>query len=339
MAEGVKIIAKGPEIAPITVALVPAAKIARETPLRIAPNGIRYAAFGDTTVAPAELDRMVQAVPSVIAAGLAHKAWYFVPLALADAPPEGNRSGHEETLIAPAYSTELADQAICHRNVTLDVVLLEEAVVVLEETVVLLEGAAAVLPEAPGSTSAAFPSANDAPAPTEGVFISTRLLGDRFSLAFEFFINAAHAFADQAGVPETFSELAWSQAVADVRGETSQDAWEARAQALNPASAAHSGSPVAAPSFPATLAASLASSTGKPRIDEKARSEFLEAAFSDAIAIYMLSLSVDFDYSELREREYPLLAPQPLAERLRLAERLFPPNPDYEFAIRYRRRA
>ena len=66
---------------------------------------------------------------------------------------------------------------------------------------------------------------------------------------------------------------------------------------------------------------------------------FLEAAFSDAVAIYQLSLAVDFDYSELREREYPLLAPQALADRLRLVARLFPPNPSYEFAIRYRRRA
>jgi len=45
------------------------------------------------------------------------------------------------------------------------------------------------------------------------------------------------------------------------------------------------------------------------------------------------------DYTELREREYPLLAPQPLADRLRLVAKLFPPNPGYEFAVRYRRRA
>jgi hypothetical protein len=74
-------------------------------------------------------------------------------------------------------------------------------------------------------------------------------------------------------------------------------------------------------------------------IDEKAKTNFLESAFSDAVAIYLLSLSVDFDYSELREREYPLLAPQALADRLRLVAKLFPPNPSYEFSIRYRRRA
>ena len=153
----------------------------------------------------------------------------------------------------------------------------------------------------------------------DGVFISTRLLSDRFSLAFEFFINAGHAFVDEAGVAESFAELAWNQAVADVRGETSQDAWESRSQAIG--------------------GSENAGRDGKPRIDEKAKTEFLEAAFSDAIAIYLLSLAVDFDYSELREREYPLLAPQALAERLRLVARLFPPNADYEFAIRYRRRA
>ena len=177
-------------------------------------------------------------------------------------------------MISSSFSTELAELAICHRNVTLD-----EA---------------------------------------EGVFISSRLLNDRFSLAFEFFINVGHAFVDEAGVAESFAVLAWGQAVADVRGETSLDAWESRAAAMGGEAAVRDG---------------------KGRIDEKAKTDYLEAAFSDAVAIYLLSLAVDFDYSELREREYPLLAPQALAERLRLVAKLFPPNPDYEFAIRYRRRA
>ena len=65
-----------------------------------------------------------------------------------------------------------------------------------------------------------------------GVFISTRLMGDRFALSFEFFINVAHAFVDEAGVPERFAELAWNQALTNTRGETSLDAWEARNLAL-----------------------------------------------------------------------------------------------------------
>ncbi|MCL2660003.1 MAG: hypothetical protein FWD64_05740 [Acidobacteriaceae bacterium] len=151
----------------------------------------------------------------------------------------------------------------------------------------------------------------------EGVFISARLLSDRFALAFEFFINAGHAFVDVAGVPESFDHLVWAQAVADIRGETSIDAWDGRMAALVPEGRTNS----------------------KPVVDEKAKLSYLEAAFADAVAIYLLSMAVDFDYSELREREYPLLAPQALAERLRLVAELFPPNPNYEFAIRYRRRA
>jgi hypothetical protein len=267
MTEGVESMAES-----IQSGLVQAAQVAREAEVLHAPNGIRYAAFGEIGIGANDLARVVQAVPSAIAAALTRKTYYFVPLALAEgrsSEAEGHRSGHEETMIAPAYTVELADAAICHRNVALG----EKA--------------------------------------GEGVFISTRLMGDRFSLNFEFFINAAHAFVDEAGVSDEFGALAWAQAVADVRGETSMDAWESRAEARG--------------------------ADGK--VSERAKTEYIEAAFSDAIAIYLLSLSVDFDYSELREREYPLLAPQALAERLRMIARLFPPNADYEFAVRYRRRA
>jgi hypothetical protein len=272
--------------------LVQATQVARDTVERTAPNGVNFAAFGETSLDDADLVRMVQAVPSIVAAALARKTYYFVPLAMAEGrntEAVGHRSGKEETMISPVYTTELADLAICHRNVALGVDV---------------------------GIGAGAKAGDEA---REGVFISTRLLNDRFSLAFEFFINVGHAFVDEAGVPESFTGLAWDQVVADVRGETSLDAWESRAQAVG--------------------GGQNAPRDGKPRIDEKAKTEYIEAAFSDAVAIYLLSLSVDFDYSELREREYPLLAPQALADRLRLVARLFPPNPDYEFAIRYRRRA
>ncbi|MDR3745342.1 MAG: hypothetical protein P4K80_04345 [Acidobacteriaceae bacterium] len=273
--------------------LVQATQVAREAVVRQSANSVYFAAFGETSLDDADLVRIVQAIPSTVAAALARKTYFFVPLAMAEsrgAEPVGHRSGNEETMISPVYTAELADLAICHRNVAL---------------------------EAGVGISTGVQTGEEA---REGVFISTRLLNDRFSLAFELFINVGHAFVDVAGVPQSFSDLAWSQAVADVRGETSQDAWESRAQAVGTGQKA---SP----------------RDGKPRIDEKAKMDFLEAAFSDAIAIYLLSLSVDFDYSELREREYPLLAPQALAARLRLVAQLFPPNPAYEFAIRYRRRA
>ena len=237
-----------------------AEKVATQATVQDAPNGIRYAAFGENRISDADLERLVGAVPAALAPALRPRAYYFVPLTIADTG---------ENLIAPAYSVELGDRAVCHRN-------------------------------------AAFGS-------TEAVFISTRLVEDRFGLAFEFFINVAHNFVEAAGVPDSFSTLAWSQAEAQVRGETSQDAWEARRRAQEP----HAGSKA---------------------IDERARMSFFESSFSDALAIYMLSLAVDFDYHDLREREYPLLAAPALAERLRHVAGLFPGNAGYEFQILYRRK-
>ncbi len=141
------------------------------------------------------------------------------------------------------------------------------------------------------------------------VFISTRLMDDKFSVAFEFFINVAHAFVERAGVSEDFAELAWKQVEDKVRGETSVDAHEWRKQASAP------GADV-----------------------ERSKNEFFAAAFADAIAIYMLATYIDVDYYDLRERDYPLLAPPALAERLRKVAELFPVNPGFEFNIFYRRR-
>src|ERR1700758_4770991 len=141
------------------------------------------------------------------------------------------------------------------------------------------------------------------------VFISTRLMDDKFSVAFEFYINVGHALVERAGVSQAFADLAWKQVEAGVRGETSLDAWEARKAASGGA-------------FDA----------------EKCKNEYLAAAFSDAISIYLLSLYLDVDYYDLRERDYPLLAPSPLAERLRKVAELFPPNSGFEFAIYYKRR-
>ena len=144
------------------------------------------------------------------------------------------------------------------------------------------------------------------------VFISTRLLDERFAIAFEFYINVGHAFVDKAGISPEFGELAWSQVVSNVRGETSLDAHEFR---------------------------KLAQASSSGRVDEKAKSDYLSAAFCDAISIYLLSLCLDVDYYELREREYPLLAPSALAARLRKISELFPPNPGFQFDIFYKRRS
>ena len=247
---------------PAQIELWHAEKVATQASVQQAANGIRYAAWGDTRISEADLERLVGAVPATLSAALVHRTYYFVPLAIADTG---------DTMVAPGYSVDLSDRAICHRNASFGAI--------------------------------------------EGVFLSTRLVEDRFGLAFEFFINVGHNFVESAGVPESFATLVWSQAEAQVRGETSQDAWEMRRRATE---------------------ARLGQKSGQ--IDERARNSFLESAFSDALAIYMLSLAVDFDYHDLREREYPLLAAQSLAERLRHVATLFPPNAGYEFQVLFRRK-
>jgi hypothetical protein len=282
--------------------LLGATQVARDADVRQSPNGVRFATFGETGVAQLDLDRILQAVPSAIVAALKANTYFFVPLALREAPETPKAKRAESAMVASDWTDEYSDAAICHRNVEL------------------------------GSGK-------------HGVFISTRLLADRFALSFEFFINVAHAFVDQAGVPQAFSDLVWKQALDNVRGETSLDAWESRnlafgrlanAQPSDPLPAGRRTRNVPPPSRSFSIAAGAAPTA---TIDEKERSTYLAAAFSDAVAIYLLSLALDFDYSELREREYPLLVPTALAARLRLVAELFPPNPGYDFAVKYRRRA
>ena len=232
------------------------ADVVRQTPVSQAPNGVCYAQMGQSNVNPADVERMVAAVPRPIGAALTRKAYYFVPLTVGQG---------DETVIADRYDVGLSDNAVCHRNLNLG--------------------------------------------DSQCVFISTRLMDDKFSLAFEFYINVAHAFVEHAGVPVEFADLVWKQAEERQRGETGLDAWEFRKASTSP------GGDI-----------------------ERAKNEYFNATFADAIAIYMLSTFTDVDYYDLREREYPLLAPNALAERLRKVSELFPVSAGFEFNIFYRRR-
>jgi hypothetical protein len=232
------------------------AEIVQSSPVSQAPNGICYARSGEISVAENDLDRMVAAVPTAIAAALTRKAYYFVPLTVTQG---------DDTVIADRYDVVLSDSAVCHRNLTI----------------------------------------GDA----QCVFISTRLMDDKFSVAFEFFINVGHALVERAGVAADFATLAWQQVEAGVRGETSLDAWESR---------------------------KFATAHGPDA--EKYKNEYLSASFADALSIYLLAIYLDVDYYDLRERDYPLLAPTTLAERLRKVAEIFPPNPGFEFNVYYRRR-
>ncbi len=275
--------------------LLPAAEVARQTPVTQAENGICYATFGDHKLPPGELEQVIGAVPRTVAAALKHRAYYFVPLTIHEQdedsiPDDAHSSG--ETLIAPQHTTELSDRAICHRNVHF--------------------------------------------AGADYIFISTRLMQDKFALAFELFINIGHHFVDAAGVPAGFGELVDRQAMAQVRGETSHDAWESRARAYGdirtePAERGRGGRGE-------RMTAYEAAENSSARVDEKAKTAYIHATFADALAIYLLSLTLDFDYADLREREYPLLAPPALADRLRAVAALFPPNAGYQFQVLYRRR-
>lgn len=240
-----------------------ATEVVQQVPVAEATNGICYASAGEVSVPSADLERMVAAVPHTIAAALKRKAYYFVPLAIAEG---------DDTVVADRYDVDLSDRASCHRN--------------------LNQGSG------------------------QCVFISTRLMEDRFSIAFEFYINVGHAFVEQAGVSQEFADLVWKQVEAGARGETSLDAHELRQKSA----ARNAGHP------------------GIHVVDDKAKTGFFNAAFADAIAIYMLSLYVDVDYWDLRERDYPLLAPAALAERLKKIAALFPPNAGFDFNVYYRRK-
>src|SRR6195256_1695491 len=180
------------------------AEVGRQTPVPQAANGICYAVAGETAVNSFDLERMVAAVPTKVAAALERKAYYFVPLTV---------SQGDETVIADRYDVALSDNAVCHRNLNLG--------------------------------------------DSQCVFISTRLMDDKFSVAFEFYINVGHALVERVGVSSDFSELAWKQVKAGIRGETSLDAWESRKLAT----------------------------AGGPE-SEKYKNEYLAASFADAISIY-----------------------------------------------------
>src|SRR5512141_953370 len=195
------------------------ADVVRQTPVSQATNGICYASAGEIALNSFDLERMVAAVPTRIAAALERKAYYFVPLTV---------SQGEETVIADRYDVALSDNAVCHRNLNLG--------------------------------------------DSQCVFISTRLMDDKFSVAFEFFINVGHAVVERAGVSQAFANPVWKQVEAGVRGETSLDAWESRKLA-----------------------------TGSGPDAEKFKNEYFAATFADAISIYLLSLFLAVDYHDLRE--------------------------------------
>ena len=153
--------------------LVLATQVARETPVRRSANGLSFATFGETGVTDLDLDRMLEAVPAPMVVALWPNTYGFVPLAL------------REKLLKPFQR-----EGINVRNGVVAHAWTDEFsdAAICHRNVELGSG-------------------------HRGIFISTRLMGDRFALSFEFFINVAHAFVDETGVPEPFAALAWRRSM------------------------------------------------------------------------------------------------------------------------------
>src|SRR3978361_339291 len=62
--------------------LVKAVQVARDVEERRSSNGLRFATFGETGVPALDLQSMIEAVPPAITAALKANTYFFVPLAL-----------------------------------------------------------------------------------------------------------------------------------------------------------------------------------------------------------------------------------------------------------------
>ncbi|WP_419805348.1 hypothetical protein [Terriglobus sp.] len=287
--------------------LLSAEAAAEQLQRHTAANGLRYALLGqsignghpDASHTSAEaVLRLVNAVPAALAGSLVRTTYAFVPLALSGARLRGN---------------DAADAAFQSNDPTL---------IALQATPELAERAIC--------------HRNAEVRGEDYVFLSAGLHHDSFALAFEFFINIAHDLVDIASMPASFGDLLAEQTAAGVRGETSIDAFEHRSAAFGP-QADHGADSSTRPRSTAPVPPRPPAST-TPAEKAQALRDYQHAAFADAVAIYLLAVFLDFDYADLREREYPLLAPPALAARLRAVHALYPPNPGYTFQILYRRR-
>src|SRR5579875_2454849 len=146
--------------------VVRATQVAREAEVRQSGNGVRFATYGETGVAVPDLTGMLEAVPSAITRKLEDNTYFFVPLALRENP----ESGPGSVVAGPEPVRPGAANA-------------EPAMIAGEYTDEFSEAAICHRDVELGNGR-------------RGVFISTRLMNDRFALSFEFFINVAHAYVD-----------------------------------------------------------------------------------------------------------------------------------------------
>ena len=61
-----------------------AEKVATQVTVLQAANGIHYAVWGETRISDTDLEQLVGAVPATLSGALERRAYFFVPLAIAD---------------------------------------------------------------------------------------------------------------------------------------------------------------------------------------------------------------------------------------------------------------
>lgn len=141
------------------------------------------------------------------------------------------------------------------------------------------------------------------------LLISLEFYGeDRYGLAMEFFDKAAYIAALEPADRPDFYELIERQ-MRQPGGELTAEAAEWRAEALE--------------------------RRAKDAPDAEAEANYRRAAETDALGVYMASLFTDVFYEDIAEggdNQRPL-APEALYERVRVLERLYPPNRGYSLQI------
>lgn len=130
---------------------------------------------------------------------------------------------------------------------------------------------------------------------------------DGYGLAMEFFDKIAYLASLEDDPRPDFAELLRRERAAGKPGELTPEAWEWR-QGLEEADAAQAA---------------------------EAFRNYLRAAEADTLGLFMAALYTDVFYEDLFESEpqFPVLDPEQAYERVRAAERLFPPNRGYSLQI------
>lgn len=130
---------------------------------------------------------------------------------------------------------------------------------------------------------------------------------DGYGLAMEFFDKIAYLASLEDDPRPDFAQLLRRELESGKPGELTPEAWEWR-QGLAEADAAHAG---------------------------EALRNYQRAVEADTLGLYMASLYTDVFYEDLFESEpgFPVLDPEQVYERVRAAERLFPPNRGYSLQI------